>query len=103
VALAVQRSDEHRDGRWSLPIGLDARTLEPAVLRLTEPAGGLILGDAGTGKSTVLANIARCALSADAGVDIHAIASTWSPLLLLPGSRARRHWPGSTSGRRSSS
>ena len=85
VALAeFSEATEHRDGRWSLPIGLDARTLQPAVLRLTEPAGGLILGDSGTGKSTVLANIARCALGADAGVDIHAIASTWSPLLLLP-------------------
>ena len=32
----------------------------------------------------MLTNIARCALDADAAVDIHAIASTWSPLLLLP-------------------
>ena len=52
---------------------------------LDGPGGALILGDAGTGKSTVLANIARCALNAGADVDIHAIASTWSPLLLLPG------------------
>ncbi|MDP9463969.1 MAG: ATP-binding protein, partial [Actinomycetota bacterium] len=43
-----------------------------------------ILGDAGTGKSTLLTNIARCALGIDGDVDIHAIASTWSPLLLLP-------------------
>ena len=55
------------------------------------------------GKSTVLANIARCALDADAAVDIHAIASTWSPLLLLPRLTARRRWPASTSGRPSSS
>jgi hypothetical protein len=75
---------QHHDRRWSLPIGLDARTLQPAVLQLDAPAGGLILGDAGTGKSTVLTNIARCALDAGGGVDIHAIASTWSPLLLLP-------------------
>jgi DNA segregation ATPase FtsK/SpoIIIE, S-DNA-T family len=73
----------HQDDRWRLPIGLDARSLEPAVLQLHAPAGAMILGDAGTGKSTVLANIARCALSADTGVDIHAIASTWSPMLLL--------------------
>ena len=75
---------EFRDDRWRLPIGLDARTLQPAALHLQRPGGALVLGDAGTGKSTVLANIARCALGAEAAVDIHAIASTWSPLLLLP-------------------
>jgi len=32
-----------------------------------------------------MANLARCALSVGADVDIHAIASTWSPLLLLQG------------------
>lgn len=76
---------EHLGDRWRLPVGLDARSLEPAVLRLNEPAAALILGDAGTGKSTVLTNIARCALEADADVEIHAIASTWSPLLHLAG------------------
>jgi DNA segregation ATPase FtsK/SpoIIIE, S-DNA-T family len=75
---------EHHDDRWRLPVGLDSRTLKPAVLQLGAPAGALILGDAGTGKSTMLANIARCALDTTAAVDIHAIASTWSPLLLLP-------------------
>jgi S-DNA-T family DNA segregation ATPase FtsK/SpoIIIE len=75
----------YRDLRWSLPVGLDARTLEPAAIRLERPGGGLVLGDAGSGKSTVLANLARCALSVGADVDIHAIASTWSPLLLLQG------------------
>jgi DNA segregation ATPase FtsK/SpoIIIE, S-DNA-T family len=74
---------EYHDGRWRLPIGLDARSLQPATLQLNAPAGAMILGDAGTGKSTVLANIARCALDAQTSVDIHAIASTWSPLLLL--------------------
>ena len=69
---------------WRLPIGLDTRTLHTATLQLHGPGGALILGDSGTGKSTVLTNIARCALAADASVDIHAIASTWSPLLLLP-------------------
>ena len=54
-------------------------------MQLQAPDGALILGDAGTGKSTLLTNLARCALGADAAVDIHAIASTWSPLLLLPG------------------
>jgi DNA segregation ATPase FtsK/SpoIIIE, S-DNA-T family len=54
------------------------------VLHLQAPAGALILGDAGAGKSTVLTNLARCALNIGAEVDIHAIASTWSPLLLLP-------------------
>ena len=73
----------YRDLRWSLPVGLDARTLEPAALHLERPGGALVLGDAGTGKSTVLANLARCALSVGADVDIHAVASTWSPLLLL--------------------
>jgi hypothetical protein len=55
------------------------------VLLLDAPAGALILGDAGTGKSTVLTNIARCALEAHAHGDIHAIASTRSPLLHLAG------------------
>jgi hypothetical protein len=76
---------EYRDGHWHLPIGLDARTLHPATLDLQRRGGALVLGDGGTGKSTVLANIARCALGVDAAVEIHAIASTWSPLLLLPG------------------
>jgi hypothetical protein len=52
-------------------------------LQLHAPAAALILGDAGTGKSTVLENIALCALKAG-GVQVHAIASTWSPLLRLP-------------------
>jgi S-DNA-T family DNA segregation ATPase FtsK/SpoIIIE len=94
---AVPRTPEHvelsefsgatelHDDRWQLPVGLDARSLQPAVMHLHAPAGALILGDSGTGKSTVLANIARCALGAHADVDIHAIASTWSPLVLLPG------------------
>jgi S-DNA-T family DNA segregation ATPase FtsK/SpoIIIE len=76
---------EYSDGHWHLPVGLNARTLQPAALHLHRPGGALILGDGGTGKSTVLANIARCALGIDTAVDIHAIASTWSPLLLLPG------------------
>jgi S-DNA-T family DNA segregation ATPase FtsK/SpoIIIE len=76
---------EYRDDQWRLPIGLDARTLQPAALHLQRPGGALVLGDGGTGKSTVLANIGRCALGIHAPVDIHAIASTWSPLLLLPG------------------
>jgi S-DNA-T family DNA segregation ATPase FtsK/SpoIIIE len=75
---------EYSNDRWHLPVGLDARTLKPALLDLHGPGGSLILGDAATGKSTVLINIARCALGAGADVDIHAIASTWSPLLLLP-------------------
>jgi S-DNA-T family DNA segregation ATPase FtsK/SpoIIIE len=75
---------EFRDDHWQLPIGLDARSLQATSLHLQRPGGALVLGDAGTGKSTVLANIARCALDANAAVDIHAIASTWSPLLLLP-------------------
>ncbi|MEP7112696.1 MAG: FtsK/SpoIIIE domain-containing protein [Ilumatobacteraceae bacterium] len=76
---------DYHDGGWRLPIGLDARSLQPAMLQLHAPTAAIILGDAGSGKSTVLTNIARCALGADAGVDTHAIASTWSPLLLLPG------------------
>jgi DNA segregation ATPase FtsK/SpoIIIE, S-DNA-T family len=76
---------QHHDGHWSLPIGLDASTLQPVGLQLDAPAGALVLGDAGTGKSTVLGNIARSAVDADVGVDVHAIASTWSPLLLMPG------------------
>jgi DNA segregation ATPase FtsK/SpoIIIE, S-DNA-T family len=80
----LRNATEHQQGRWRLPVGLDTRTLQPAVLQLQAPGGALILGDAGTGKSTLLANIARCALAIDSGVDIHAIASTWSPLLLLP-------------------
>ena len=75
---------EYSNDRWHMPVGLDARTLQPASLNLQGPGGSLILGDAGTGKSTLLTNIARCALAADADVDVHAIASTWSPLLLLP-------------------
>jgi DNA segregation ATPase FtsK/SpoIIIE, S-DNA-T family len=75
---------EHDHDRWRLPIGLDTRTLQPALLQVQGSGGALVLGDAGTGKSTVLANIARCALALDADVDIHAIASTWSPLLLMP-------------------
>lgn len=75
----------YQHDQWSLPVGLDTRTLLPAALHLHAPTGALILGDAGTGKSTLLTNIARCALQVDGDIDIHAIASTWSPLLLLPG------------------
>jgi DNA segregation ATPase FtsK/SpoIIIE, S-DNA-T family len=82
--LELSGATEHQNDRWRLPVGLDSRTLHPAVLELQAPGGALILGDAGTGKSTVLTNIARCALEITAAVDIHAIASTWSPLLLLP-------------------
>ncbi len=86
VSLAqIAAATEHHDGRWLLPVGLDARSLQPALLHLQGPGAALVLGDAGTGKSTVLTNLARCALDIGAGVDIHAIASTWSPLLLLPG------------------
>jgi len=80
--VGATRYDNHQ---WSLPVGLDARSLAPAALPLKRPGGALVLGDAGSGKSTMLANLARCALSAGADVDIHAIASTWSPLLLLEG------------------
>lgn len=72
------------DGLWRLPVGLDTRSLDVALLRVRPPAGALVLGDAGTGKSTVLTNIARCVSSLDRGVDVHAIASTWSSLTLLP-------------------
>ncbi|MEP7202717.1 MAG: FtsK/SpoIIIE domain-containing protein [Ilumatobacteraceae bacterium] len=75
---------EYSDDQWHIPIGLDIRTLQPALLKVQGPGGSLILGDSATGKSTVLTNIARCALAAAADVDVHAIASTWSPLLLLP-------------------
>ncbi|MBK5332508.1 MAG: hypothetical protein JJD93_11085 [Ilumatobacteraceae bacterium] len=75
---------EYSQDGWRLPLGLDTRTLQTATLQIHGPGGALILGDSATGKSTVLTNIARCALAADASVDIHAIASTWSPLLLLP-------------------
>jgi S-DNA-T family DNA segregation ATPase FtsK/SpoIIIE len=76
---------EYADDRWRLPVGLDARSLEPAVLHLHAPCAALVLGDSGTGKSTVITNLARCALAAGVGVDIHAIASTWNQLVLLPG------------------
>ena len=82
VARFIDETD-YRDNQWSLPVGIDVRSLEPAALRLRAPGGALVLGDAGSGKSTLLANLARCALSVGADVDIHAIASTWSPLLLL--------------------
>lgn len=80
----ISTATEFQHDTWRLPVGLDTRTLEPGVLHLQAPAGALILGDAGAGKSTVLTNIARCALNIGADVDIHAVASTWSPLLLLP-------------------
>lgn len=80
----VCKMTEFSDGTWRIPVGLDTRTLEPTMLRFAAPAGGLVLGDSGTGKSTVLMNIARCAASIDSGADIHAIAATWSPLLLFP-------------------
>ncbi|HSB86067.1 MAG TPA: FtsK/SpoIIIE domain-containing protein, partial [Ilumatobacteraceae bacterium] len=80
----LRKMTEFSDGRWHIPVGLDTRSLEPTMLRLTAPAGGLILGDSGTGKSTVLMNIARCVSNIDSGVDVHAIAATWSPLALLP-------------------
>ena len=80
----ISKATEFQHDTWRLPVGLDTRTLEPGVLHLQAPAGSLILGDAGAGKSTVLTNLARCALNIGADVDIHAIASTWSPLLLLP-------------------
>jgi DNA segregation ATPase FtsK/SpoIIIE, S-DNA-T family len=85
VALPeIADETEYSTDNWRLPIGLDTRTLHTATLQVRGPGGALILGDSGTGKSTVLTNIARCALAANAAVDIHAIASTWSPLLLLP-------------------
>jgi S-DNA-T family DNA segregation ATPase FtsK/SpoIIIE len=86
VSLAeLSRTTSYQHDCWRLPVGLETRTLQPGLLHLQEPAGALILGDAGTGKSTLLTNLARCALSVESTVDIHAIASTWSPLLLLPG------------------
>jgi S-DNA-T family DNA segregation ATPase FtsK/SpoIIIE len=80
----IAGATEYAQGVWRLPIGIDTRTLQTATLQIYGPGGAMILGDSGTGKSTVLTNIARCALDADASVDIHAIASAWSPLLLLP-------------------
>ncbi|HVE19063.1 MAG TPA: FtsK/SpoIIIE domain-containing protein, partial [Ilumatobacteraceae bacterium] len=80
----IADATEYSQGGWRLPVGLDTRTLQTATLQIHGPGGALILGDSATGKTTVLTNIARCALDADASVDIHAIASTWSPLLLLP-------------------
>ena len=77
------KATEFLHDTWRLPVGLETRSLEPAVLHLQAPAGALILGDAGAGKSTLLMNLARCALGAGADADIHAIAATWSPLLLL--------------------
>jgi S-DNA-T family DNA segregation ATPase FtsK/SpoIIIE len=81
----VSDATEHNGQQWRLPVGLDSWTLRPRVLQLHGPGGALILGDTRSGKSTLLTNIARCALGIDTNVDIHAIASTWSPLLLLPG------------------
>ncbi len=81
----LSRATSYQHERWRLPVGLDTRTLQPGLMQLQAPDGALILGDAGTGKSTLLTNLARCALGAGADVDVHAIASTWSPLLLLPG------------------
>ncbi|HEY7625609.1 MAG TPA: FtsK/SpoIIIE domain-containing protein, partial [Ilumatobacteraceae bacterium] len=83
-AAELGKATEFDHGTWRIPVGLDVRTLEPTMLRLTAPAGGLVLGDSSTGKSTVLVNIARCVSSIDSGVDVHAIAATWSPLALLP-------------------
>src|SRR3954447_10847687 len=65
---AFSHDTRYHDGRWNLPVGLDARSLQPAALRLERPGGALVLGDAGTGKSTLLANLARCALSAGGDV-----------------------------------
>ena len=85
VALSeIVDSAEYTQRAWRLPIGLDTRTLQTATLQVHGSGGALILGDSRTGKTTVLTNLARCALAARADVDIHAIASTWSPLLLLP-------------------
>jgi len=85
VSLAELSSEaSYKKGKWRLPVGLDTLTLQPALLQLQPPAGALILGNTGSGKSTLLANIARCALELGGRVDIHAIATTWSPLLLLP-------------------
>lgn len=87
VVLLAEYSDAsvYERDQWSLPVGLDTRSLQPSFLQLRHNTGALVLGDAGTGKSTLLTNIARCALRVGAPVEIHAIASTWSPLLLLPG------------------
>jgi DNA segregation ATPase FtsK/SpoIIIE, S-DNA-T family len=75
----------HDHDGWRLPVGIDMGTLQPRVLELHAPGGALVLGGPGTGKSNLLMNIARCALSVDGPVDVHAITSTSSPLLSLPG------------------
>ncbi len=70
---------------WQLPVGLDAATLDPAVLRLYEQEHALIAGPQRSGRSTALCTLARLASAAAAPPAVVAFAPRRSPLREVPG------------------
>jgi hypothetical protein len=70
---------------WRLPVGIDMGTLAIATLQLGGGGGALVVGDARTGKSTLLTNLARCAIHVGGDTAVYAAASTRSSLLMVPG------------------
>ncbi|MFI0900266.1 FtsK/SpoIIIE domain-containing protein [Streptomyces sp. NPDC020983] len=70
---------------WSLPLGLDDRTLHPVGLRLYEGDHALVAGPQRSGRSTALCTLARIAAAAADPPAVVAFAPRRSPLREMPG------------------
>lgn len=65
---------------WTLPIGIDSASLTTATLRLASTEHALVVGGAGSGKSSTLATIATVAREHDPDLTIVGVAHRRSPL-----------------------
>ena len=66
-----------RPRRWPLrlPIGLDLRDVEPALLELELGSTAFVTGPSRSGRSTVLANVAIALHCADPSIRVHAVSA----------------------------
>ncbi|MGB8859314.1 MAG: FtsK/SpoIIIE domain-containing protein [Ilumatobacteraceae bacterium] len=75
----------HDEVGWTVPIGLEARSLRSLTMTLPVGEGALIVGDAGTGRSALLEVVTRGIIRAKGAVEVHALARAHRPLLDLCG------------------
>ncbi len=94
VPLSRLLSHARRDGATlRLPVGIDLRHADAAVLRLELGSSAFVIGPSRSGRSTVLAAIATALHCADPTVTVHAVAPRGGPLDAVATVAARASTP----------
>ena len=75
------------DATIHLPIGLDTATAAPALLSIADGCAAFVAGPSRSGRTTLLAVIARATTAVDPGIPVYAICPRPGLLAAVPGPR----------------